>query len=72
MVREYERAATAYKEDAVEQIQHIERGSVTDVGEALHRAVHAIAFMRLVDALQELEGMAEGRRSTSCWTAHDR
>ena len=67
MAREFQQAAEACKDDAVSQIQAVERGTLVDLDEAIHRAVNAIAFMRLAQHLDELQGIAEGRRSASRW-----
>lgn len=72
MADEFQRAADVYKEDAVTQIDGIERGTIADLDEAIHRAVNAIAFMRLSQQLRELIGIAEGRRNASRWLTAQR
>jgi hypothetical protein len=67
MENEFSRAAEDYRLDAVAQIEGVERGTVADVNEAIHRAVNAIAFIKLTKQLQEIIGIAEGRRSAEKW-----
>jgi hypothetical protein len=67
MAAEFQHAAEASKEDAVSQIHAVERGTLVDLDEAIHRAVNAISFMRLSQQLDEIVGIAEGRRNASRW-----
>jgi len=58
----FQHAAAEYKRDAVIQIEDVEHGRLSDMNEAIHRAVHAVAFMKLEQQLRELLSIAEGRR----------
>ncbi len=71
MAAEFQRAAEASKQDAVTQINAVERGPggspLIDLDEAIHRAVNAISFFRVAQQLDEIVGIAEGRRNASHW-----
>jgi non-ribosomal peptide synthetase component E (peptide arylation enzyme) len=67
MAETFRMAAAEHKQDAVEQIRGVQRGNVADMNEAIHRSVQAIALMKLASQLQEIVGIAEGRRSAARW-----
>jgi len=67
MAKQLTTAAEMYKQDAVAQIQGLERGDVADIDEAIHRSVNAIALMKTAQQLEEAIGIAEGRRSATRW-----
>jgi len=67
MAKEFSTAAEIHKQDAVNQIQGFERGQVADLNEAIHRSVHAIALLKLSQHIDEIIGIAEGRRSAARW-----
>ena len=72
MADEFDQAADEYKRDAITQIEGVEGGTIADMNEAIHRVVHAVAFMRLARQLREVVGIAEGRRNGERWASAPR
>ena len=67
MAETYHAAAEEYRRDAVEQIRSIECGTVANFNETVHRAINAIAFLKLSSQLDEILGIACGKRSAARW-----
>lgn len=67
MAARTQRLAEAYRQDAVRQIDEMASSTATELDEAIHRAVHAVALMETSERLRELLAIAEGRRSPARW-----